>query len=118
MATTTTTDLLALVGDFLNGVSITDAEDRAALQRLAQQLTAPLAFAAKCSECGAYLRRQPDPVQQAALQITDDADTCGGLAECPVCSASCHDDQTIADHGRCYDCQKARQCGEVSEEEA
>lgn len=31
-------------------------------------------------------------------------DTCECV--CPVCGQNCFDDQTIADHGRCYDCHQ------------
>ena len=48
----------------------------------------------KCTECN-----EPD---------------CIGLQTCPQCGTKCHADQTIEDHGRCYDCNKARQYGENS----
>jgi len=37
------------------------------------------------------------------------------LEVCPQCGALCNDDQTIEDHGKCYDCQKAWQHGEEDE---
>jgi len=37
------------------------------------------------------------------------------LEMCPQCGALCNDDQTIEDHGKCYDCQKAWQHGKEDE---
>jgi hypothetical protein len=36
---------------------------------------------------------------------------------CPTCGASCRGDQTIRDHGRCWDCQRAWQFGELNDED-
>lgn len=36
---------------------------------------------------------------------------------CPRCGNMCFDDQCLTDHGRCYDCQKKWQVGELKDEE-
>lgn len=35
---------------------------------------------------------------------------------CPTCGQPCYDDVTMADHGECYDCHKARLAGELDGE--
>lgn len=44
---------------------------------------------------------------------TDDVCSC----QCPRCGHDCFNDQCLTDHGKCYDCHKAWQFGELEEEE-
>lgn len=46
------------------------------------------------------------------------ADEEAKVQTCPNCGASCNDDVTIADHGECYDCHKARLNGEFLTDES
>ena len=45
--------------------------------------------------------------------VTFDNDEDEGVQECPVCHASCRNDQTIDDHGMCIDCFHDRESSDV-----
>ena len=65
---------------------------------------------------GATEPHQWEELRDFALDILDTyADRNG--TPCPTCGASCRGDQTIRDHGRCWDCQRAWQFGELNDED-